>query len=288
MARPFKSGVDYFPLDVKMDDEVELLESEHNLIGYAVLIKLYQRVYANNYWLKWDKKELIVFSKRVNVDKNEVIAIINTCLEWDILSQKLFEAHSVLTSHGIQTRFFEIVKRRTKLEIIEEFLLMDVPVRERQEIVIVDINSIDAGKSTQSKVKDSKVDEIEDKSIPQNEFAGNDQEEFYLTKKKRKLNGKRLVSFLEFWVAFDYKKGKADAADSWYDIPQLTNELVNKICESAKAEANNRSKLISDGRTPIFPQGWLTARRWEDEIVPITENNQSKPGNKISMPEEIQ
>ena len=89
MARPIKLGVDYFPLDVKMDDEVELLESEHNLIGFGVLIKLYQRIYASNYWLKWDKKELIVFSKRINVDKNEVIAIINTCLEWDLFGRRL-------------------------------------------------------------------------------------------------------------------------------------------------------------------------------------------------------
>lgn len=156
MARPFKSGVDYFPLDVKMDDEVELLESEHNLIGFAVLIKLYQRIYDNNYWIKWDKKELIVFSKRVNVDKNEVNAIIDTCLEWGILDKKLFDKYSILTSNGIQKRFFEIVKRRTQLEIVEEFLLINVPTRERQEIVIADINPINELKSTQRKGKESK------------------------------------------------------------------------------------------------------------------------------------
>ena len=121
MARPLKLGVDYFPLDVKMDDEIELLESEHNIIGFGVLIKLYQRIYASNYWLKWDKKELIVFSKRINVDKNEVIAIINTCLEWDIFDKELFDEYSILTSHGVQTRFFEIVKRRGQIEIIKSF-----------------------------------------------------------------------------------------------------------------------------------------------------------------------
>lgn len=159
MARPFKSGVDYFPLDVKMDDEVELLESEHNLIGFAVLIKLYQRVYDNNYWIKWDKKELIVFSKRVNVDKNEVNAIIDTCLEWGILDKKLFDDYSILTSNGIQRRFFEIVKRRSQLEVVEEFLLINIPTREKQEIVIVDINPINECKSTQSKGKERKVKE---------------------------------------------------------------------------------------------------------------------------------
>lgn len=156
MARPLKLGVDYFPLDVKMDDEIELIESEHKITGFAVLVKLWQRVYASNYWLKWDKKEVIVFSNRINVDKNEVIAIINTCFEWDILSKNLFNEYSIITSHGIQKRFFEIVKRRTQLDVVEEFLLMDVPIREKQTIVIVDINSVNVSKSTQSKVKERK------------------------------------------------------------------------------------------------------------------------------------
>ncbi len=284
MARPFKSGVDYFPLDVKMDDEIFLLEAEHDITGFGVLIKLYQRIYASNYWLKWDKKELIVFSKAVNVDKNEVVAIINTCLEWDLFHKNLFEEYLILTSHGIQERFFEIVKRRTQVEIIKEFLLLEVPEREKQLIVIVDINSINDCKSTQSKVEESREEEnIEDSSIPQNEFAGDDQKEFYLTKKKRKLTGKRLATFNLFWSAFDYKKGKADAADSWLDIPQLTDKLVNEICESAKIESSNRGKLISDGRTPIFPQGWLTARRWEDESVALSGNQNGKPEPQTLM-----
>ena len=44
MARPFKSGIDYFPLDVLPDDKFEILESEHGIKGFGVLIKLYQKV----------------------------------------------------------------------------------------------------------------------------------------------------------------------------------------------------------------------------------------------------
>ncbi len=266
MARPFKSGVDYFPLDVVMDDKVKILEAEHGLIGFGVWAKLHQKVYSSNYWIEWDKKAKIIFSNEVNVDINKVNDIINSCLEWDIFDKKVFDEYSVLTSRGIQKRYFKICEKRLRIEVITEYTLINVPEIEKQEIVIVGINSINDCKSTQSKVNDSKLNENrEEESTQQNEFAGNDQEEFYLTKKKRKLNGKRLVTFNRFWSAFDYKKGKADAADSWIDIPQLTDTLVNEIYEAAKVEAKNRSKIISEGRTPIFPQGWLTARRWEDE-----------------------
>ncbi|NTU49502.1 MAG: DUF4373 domain-containing protein [Desulfobulbaceae bacterium] len=94
---------------------------------------------------------------------------------------------------------------------------------------------------------------------------------FYLTKKKRKLYGKRLETFNLFWDAFDYKKGRAEAADSWIDIPSLTVTIVDKIIDAAKIEAVSRKELIASGKTPIMAQGWISGRRWEDET-----NNSAK------------
>ncbi len=88
---------------------------------------------------------------------------------------------------------------------------------------------------------------------------------FYETKKKRKLTGKRLESFERFWEAFGYAKGKAEAADAWLDIPQLTEGLVCIICEAASREAALRPEVEARGRTPKMAQGWISARRWEDE-----------------------
>jgi hypothetical protein len=92
---------------------------------------------------------------------------------------------------------------------------------------------------------------------------------FYLTRKKRKLTGKRLESFEQFWKAFAYPKGKAGAADAWMDIPQLTNAILTQILAKAKLEAAERAAVIADNRTPIFAQGWITGRRWEDETAEI-------------------
>ena len=91
--------------------------------------------------------------------------------------------------------------------------------------------------------------------------------QIFITKKKRKLEGKRLESFLKFWDKFGYKKGKAEAADSWLDIPMLTNSLCDKIFISAELECKNRKLIEEKGQTPIMAQGWITARRWEDEIL---------------------
>lgn len=90
-------------------------------------------------------------------------------------------------------------------------------------------------------------------------------EPHYLTKKKKKLTGKRLTTFNRFWAAFGYPKGKAEAADAWLAIPQLTEAMVDDICRAARREAEQRPQLIADGRTPKWAQGWITGRRWEDE-----------------------
>jgi hypothetical protein len=92
------------------------------------------------------------------------------------------------------------------------------------------------------------------------------EEKFYLTKRKRKLSGKRLDSFLTFWEKFKYTQGKADAADAWLDIPQLTKTLCEKIYAAADIEAKKRPEVLASGKTPKMAQGWLNSRRYEDEI----------------------
>lgn len=86
------------------------------------------------------------------------------------------------------------------------------------------------------------------------------------TKRKRTLQGWKLDAFIEFWDAFAYKDGKREAADAWLDIDDLTQELVdNEILPAAQKEAERRPGLIAQKKTPKMAQGWLSARRWEDE-----------------------
>lgn len=113
--------------------------------------------------------------------------------------------------------------------------------------------------------KNEKNDDNEEKK-DLTPFFQNEEETFYLTKKKKKLSGKRLKTFEQFWDAFGHKLGKAEAADTWLDIPQLTNEIVDKIIESAKKEATLRKEVVKKGQTPKMAQGWLSGRRWEDEL----------------------
>jgi hypothetical protein len=124
---------------------------------------------------------------------------------------------------------------------------------------------------------------VESAALPVPEPAQPSREE-YITKRKRKLTGKRLETFNRFWQAFALPKGKAAAADAWLDIPEFTDSLVEQIVAAAKREAQHRRRLMVAGRTPKWAQGWLTERRWEDgeepaAIVPMSKAEQRLAGN---------
>jgi hypothetical protein len=122
------------------------------------------------------------------------------------------------------------------------------------------------GKKSGAKIEIEIEKEIEKESKIIPSSGDEAQGDFYLSKKGRKLTGKRLESFELFWKTFDYKTGKAEAADSWLDIPTLSGQILARIIEAAKSEASGRLELRSQGRTPKMAQGWLSSRRWEDEI----------------------
>lgn len=170
MARPIKQGLEYFPLDVDMDqdDKITLIEAQHGLIGFGIAIKLLMKIYNNSYFYEWTEKEQLLFSKRVNVDINEVNVVINDLIKWGFFDEKLFKVEKILTSKGIQVRYLMASNRRQTVKILKEYLLLDTEtVNAYKNLVIVDNNinskivNVDSG--TQSKVKESKVNKTKGK-----------------------------------------------------------------------------------------------------------------------------
>ena len=156
MARNNKQGLDYFPVDVSMDDKVELLEAEHGLVGFAIYVKLLQKIYFNGYYYQMGEDELLLTSKRFNVDINQVNVVINSCLRRQLFNQELFDKYKVLTSQGVQKRFIEATSRRKEIEIISQYWLINGLEDERMSVINVDINEINVDINKQSKVKESK------------------------------------------------------------------------------------------------------------------------------------
>jgi DnaD/phage-associated family protein len=187
VARPIKEGLDYFPLDVDIDqdDKIALIEAAHGITGFGVVIKLLMKIYKEGYYYNWTDKEKLLLVKRVNVDINTVDEIIKDCLKWGLFDKNLFEKHEILTSKGIQKRYLEAVTRRKEVSFLEKYILIDPAenlnngakikvfiVNDDRKKVNVNINSDNDDISTQRKGKQSKTDKSKEKQTAQNKNKG--------------------------------------------------------------------------------------------------------------------
>ena len=165
LARPKRSGLEYFPLDVSAgnDDEIELLESEYGLDGFAIYIKLLQMIYRNGYYCPWNKKEQLIFSKKAHIEIERVLEIIDSCLEWGLFDKKMLKDYNILTSHGIQQRYISAFGRRSALEMYKEYVLLtQSEVNATKTLVIVTLMQQNVAETPQSKAKESKGKETKE------------------------------------------------------------------------------------------------------------------------------
>lgn len=154
MARPIKKGLDYFPLDVDIDINLELIEAEHGLEGFAIVIKLWQKIYSNGYYIDWDDDSILLFSKQSGAKIPLIETIVDSCFKRKIFNKKLFNEYKILTSSGIQKRYLLACgqSKRKRISFITEFTLVNSEFTE----VISEFTDINSGFSTQRKGKESK------------------------------------------------------------------------------------------------------------------------------------
>ena len=111
-----KIGLDYFPFTCISDDKLELIESEFGLKGLAIIVKLFQRIYGERgYYCEWNSEVELLFSRKVcslPQGDNSVSEVINAAIRRGIFDKDKFQKYGILTSCGIQRRFFDAAKRR--------------------------------------------------------------------------------------------------------------------------------------------------------------------------------
>lgn len=105
--------------------------------------------------------------------------------------------------------------------------------------------------------------------------------------KPPKLKGRALWHFLGFWERFGKHGNRAAAAKEWIKIEKGWTGLDNgnraaefkQICRAAALETQFRSTY---DHTPIYGEGWLSDRRWENEIY--QGNEPTPPGRSSKIP----
>ncbi|EHQ92166.1 DUF4373 domain-containing protein [Desulfosporosinus youngiae] len=249
MARPQKEGLDYFSLDVDMDqdDKVLLIEAKHKITGFAILLKLLMKVYKEGYFYKWSEREQLLFSSRVNVDIDIVTDVVNDCLKWDLFNSLLYEKYQILTSGGIQRRYIEAVKRRKEVTLIREYLVIDPPLDKddfKIHLINVNKNPLNADiNPADSEIKDTEIPKVKESKVKENK-ANN--------------------SFARFWDAYPKKKSKGQAEKAFTKL-KVDEQFMGVILAAIKRAKKSADWQKENGRFIPYPSTWLNAKGWEDE-----------------------
>ena len=166
------NGINYFPLNVHLDDKFELIEAEFGLKGFAIVVKLFQKIYGQQgYYCEWTEDVALSFGKNVGLGGDAVSEIVRAAIKRGIFDSELYDKYQILTSRGIQERYFEAVSRRKEVEVRKEYLLIKVDQIYKNVRILnenVNISSKNVNISEQKKVEESKVKEkkVEERELP--------------------------------------------------------------------------------------------------------------------------
>lgn len=222
-----KSGLEFFPLNVHLDDKMELIEAEFGIHGFAVIVKLYQKIYAIGYYCEWTTEVALLFSKKIGLGGNAVSEIVRAAIKRGIFDQRLYDCYHILTSKEIQENYFEATVRRKRVDVKEEYLLYSA-ARNLKNVYIsggnVDMNAKNERISEQSRVEESRREESRGEEAPppaasppltleelENTY-GSATVKAYLAKaaKYRKQGQEALIAAAK-WMAQDAASGKLKA-----------------------------------------------------------------------------
>ena len=158
MGRQFKEGLDYFAMNCQLDDGIKLIQAEFGLKGFAVVVKLLQKIYGGHgYYCEWNDDLLLLFMSENGVDgdsKNLIEEIVRACIKRQLFSSDIYERYGILTSPRIQEQYLNAVSRRGNVKLEKACLLIDVDkkyISADIKPISVDINPINADKKPQRK-----------------------------------------------------------------------------------------------------------------------------------------
>lgn len=129
-GRPPKKGIDYagwsvdiFDNDTKID---KLLESR-GWEGFGIYFYLCQRAYGGEgYFYRWSYDDSASTSRKMGcgISAGTVRETVGYCLHIGLFNKGLFDRQGILTSRGIQRRYWEVVKARDVRAVISDYWLL--------------------------------------------------------------------------------------------------------------------------------------------------------------------
>lgn len=140
MGRQRKVGLDYFPIDVDMFQDIKVRKLIRHQGGKAITVYalLLCYIYKSGYYLRWDKELPFIISELLGYEEVFITEVIKCCLLLGLLDKALYDSESVLTSKGIQLRYLRSCSEIRRKGVIKEYNLIsseEKPISSEEKII---------------------------------------------------------------------------------------------------------------------------------------------------------
>lgn len=108
MGRPIKKGLVYFYNDVDFYQDIKIRKLIRRKGGQAATVYhiLLCEIYRHGYFLEWDNDIPFLVSEISGFEEDYIKDVIDYCLEVGLFDKGLYDSGGVITSSGIQQRYF--------------------------------------------------------------------------------------------------------------------------------------------------------------------------------------
>lgn len=269
MGRNAKKGLEYYPMDVDIVSDIKIrkLIKYHGGQALTVYTLLLCHIYKSGYFIHWDEDIPFVLSEQTGFDEEYIEKVVGYSITVGLFSEQLYNHDKVLTSKAIQERYSFICKQANRKSQIKEFSLISSdknPISSEEILISSDKNPISSEESTQSKVKESKVNKSKVNNLPQDAHTrgGGNIKNLYQELSKHAQSPEDVWdaaaitgSFQNEWTSH-YQQWISEDEDARRPLHEL-NEHLRKYCGDVNIEFYHamgwcKDNLMQDQYTGVY------------------------------------
>jgi len=261
MPRPQKTGLEYIQLDVNFFDDDKILLAQELIdpggkdhwMRFAVgrvAVQLLVEILKESYFINWTDRIALIKANKMGgaITLGNLKKIISCLVESGFFSADIFNKYSILTSHGIQKRWYSISKscHRKNILIISEINL------------ISDVTSKVPTKSEETPEKSEETPEKSEETLGKQRFSA---EPYFPFNNTSNVDNKG-ISKLSIKEENKEKEKSEETPEKSEETPEKSEETPEKS-EETPEKSEETIKLTESDLTLLRNMGEDFITQWE-------------------------